>query len=298
MRVGSANVYLPSSPHASALRLKARTRNTQVVHTKSHTMSNNHQAVSKKGARRPFPQDRQTVLDIVRQSQLIPSFPLVRRMKLGDVVQARGLSSLKVGWTTLFGKAYAIVCQNHSELREMFVSYPYKHLYCHPHSVASISIHRADMDGRHRLIFGRWINPESASLVDLQNQLDFFCTAPMALAYREGTILENRSVLVRRFVWWWVMNCSGRKRAKHIGTFSISSLGGQGSLNAHHPLITTTSLAFGPIAENGQCEVVLICDHRTLDGMLGAKALEVLESVLCNQVVEELVNTRSLCKVA
>ncbi len=240
------------------------------------------------GSRRPFPQHRQTILDLLQASRNVPSFPLVRKMNLSEVVSARKTSSLNVGWTTLFGKAYAIVCEELLELRELFVPYPFRQLYCHPHSVASMSIHRTDDQGQQRLIWGRWNKPESTSLVELQQQLDFMRTAPMAEAFREGMILERRSEPIRRFVFWWLMNCSGKKRAKHVGTFSISSLGGQGALNAHHQLVTPSSLAFGPIDTNGECEVVLICDHRSIDGMLGARALELLESVLCDEITEEL----------
>ncbi len=253
---------------------------------------------SPRGTRRPFPKHRQTILDLLQASQKIPSFPLIRKMNLSEVVRARQTSSLKVGWTTLFGKAYAIVSEELPELRELFVRYPHKHLYYHPHSVASMSIHRRDEQGQYRLIWGRWNKPESTSLVQLQHQLDFMCTAPLDEAFRAGMILERRSAPIRRFAFWWAMNCSGRNRAKYIGTFSISSLGGQGALNAHHPLITPSSLAFGPITSKGECEVVLICDHRTLDGILGAQALELLESVLRNQIAEELTLPSSVSAVA
>jgi hypothetical protein len=84
------------------------------------------------------------------------------------------------------------------------------------------------------------------------------------------------------------MNLSGRKRAKHIGTFSISSLAGHFALNLHHPLITASSLAFGPIDASGTMEVVLISDHRTIDGALAATALSRLEAKLCGEVLSEL----------
>ncbi len=245
-------------------------------------------AISSKGSRRPFPKYRETVLDIIRVSQGVPSFPLVRTMDLGELSSVRKACSPRIAWSTLFAKAYGTVCQQTPELRELFVRYPTKHLYRHPNTVASLSVHRKDNDGNERLIFGRWSNPESTPLIALQQQLDMFSQAPIAEVFGEGLMLERRSAMIRRFVWWWVTHWSGRKRAKHIGTFSISSLGGQGALNAHHPLITTSSLAFGPIDTTGRCEVVLICDHRTLDGVLGAKAMETLEGILSDQMVEEL----------
>jgi hypothetical protein len=241
-----------------------------------------------KGSRRAFPKYRETVLNIIRVSQKVPSFPLVRTMQLGELSAVRKASTSRIAWSTLFAKAYGLVCHRHPELRELFVKYPNKYLYLHPNSVASLSVHRRDEEGNHRLIWGRWNSPESSTLMELQEQLDGFCNAPIGEVFGEGLFLERMPSLVRQFVWWWVTNWSGRQRAKRIGTFSISSVGGQGALNAHHPLITTSSLAFGPVDDNGNCEVVLLCDHRTLDGVLGATALQELEKTLVGQIVDEL----------
>jgi hypothetical protein len=268
-----------------------RTSNLGSRQTPAPNMLNEHSEVPStagKGSRRPFPKYRETVLDIIRVSQNVPSFPLIRTMQLKQLACVRKEASSRIAWSTLFAKAYGLVCARLPELREIFVPYPRKHLYRHPHSVASLSVHRQDDSGNERLIWGRWKSPESTPLVELQQQLDAFSHAPMNQVFREGLILERRSALTRRFVWWWVTHWSGRNRAKHVGTFSISSVGGQGCLNAYHPLVTTSSLAFGPIDTAGFCEVVLICDHRTLDGVLGARALEMLEQVLSSQIAEEV----------
>jgi pyruvate/2-oxoglutarate dehydrogenase complex dihydrolipoamide acyltransferase (E2) component len=76
------------------------------------------------------------------------------------------------------------------------------------------------------------------------------------------------------------MRWAGRKRAKNLGTFSISSLGHLGALNGYHPLVTTSSLAIGPIEPTKPTDVVLLCDHRVLDGVLAAVALASLEEKL------------------
>ena len=250
-------------------------------------------AQSRKGSRRPFPSYRKTVLDIIRVSQSIPSFPLIRSMNLRDIAQSRKDSSVRISWTTLFAKAYGLVCARIPELREMYVAYPRNYLYRHPHSVGSVSIHRRDEVGNERLIWGRWKSPETTSLCDLQSQLESFSNSPIDEVFREGLILERRSAWMRRFIWWWVTNWTGRNRAKHIGTFSISSVGGHGALNAYHPLVTTSSLAFGPIDPDGNCEVVLICDHRTLDGVLGASALQLLEEILSSEMLDEVAKLSS-----
>ena len=262
-------------------------------------MITNDDANSRRGMRRAFPKHRHTVLDIIRVSQSVPSFPLFRSMQLGELSHARKVCSERIAWSTLFARAYGLVCEQLPELRELFVRYPSKYLYRHQHSIGSLSVHRTDDAGNERLIWGRWNSPESTPLVVLQQQLDQFVSAPIAEVFGEGLMLERRSAIVRRLVWWWVTNCSGRNRAKHIGTFSISSLAGQGALNAHHPLITTSSLAFGPLDASGKCEVVLLCDHRTLDGVMGARAMEILEATLSIRMVEELMSiTQPIAKLA
>ncbi len=254
------------------------------------------EATPHKGSRRPFPKHRNTVLDIIRISQAVPSFPLIRRMHLNKLSCIRKSAQVRIAWSTLFAKAYSLVCCRIPELREIFVTYPRNHLYRHPHSVASLSVHRKDDDGNERLIWGRWKSPETTSLIELQQQLDAFSHAPIRDVFGEGLLLERCPAWFRRLVWGWVTTWSGRNRAKHIGTFSISSVGGHGALNAYHPLVTTSSLAFGPIDEEGKCEVVLICDHRTLDGVLGAIALEMLEEMLTTQIADETLALFPLAK--
>ena len=58
--------------------------------------------------------------------------------------------------------------------------------------------------------------------------------------------------------------------------------------NRLHPCLLTTSLSFGPIEEDGRCLVALQCDHRVLDGMVAARALQSIGQLLTGQVLEEL----------
>lgn len=235
-----------------------------------------------------FPRHRLTVLDILAASRTVPAFPIHRAFELASVELARRESPVKIGWTALFLKAFAMICTEAPSLRDLFVSYPMRHLYRHPHSVASVSVHRKDANGNERLIWGQMRNPESLSLIEIQRELGRLVTAPLREVYKDGMILEAFPVPIRRLAWWWVMRWSGRKRAKHVGTFSVSSLGGHGCLNAYHPLVTSTSLAMGPLTDMGTMEVVLLCDHRMMDGMLGAQALVRLEEWLQTEIVEEL----------
>ena len=68
------------------------------------------------------------------------------------------------------------------------------------------------------------------------------------------------------------LNLSGFKRAKRLGTFTISSLGNLG-VEQHHPISPlTTYLTFGPISASGEVNVKIIYDHRVMDGRTVAVA--------------------------
>jgi hypothetical protein len=151
-----------------------------------------------------------------------------------------------------------------------------------------VTVHRKDDAGTDRLIWGRIENASSKSLLEIQKYLNDCVTLPLSEVYRDGLRLETTLWFIRKVAWWWIMRCSGRKKSKLIGTFSISSLGGRGCLNMFHPLITTSSIAFGPINLDGGMQVVLICDHRVMDGMVGAAALQSLSNVMQTSILDEL----------
>lgn len=241
-----------------------------------------------KGTKRRFPAHRQTVMDILAASRAVPAFPLLRSFQLGATEAARKACPTRIGWTTIFLKAYALVSMEIPQLRERYVRFPTEHIYLHPSTVASISVHRNDENGNPRLIWAKICNAENIELPTLQGYLNDAIIKPLREVYRDGCILERSPKFLRRLCWWWAMNCSGRKHCKHVGTFSISSLASQNCLNAYHPLITTTSLAYAPVNEGGVSSIALICDHRTLDGMVAAQALNLLESKLQNEIVNEL----------
>jgi hypothetical protein len=89
-------------------------------------------------------------------------------------------------------------------------------------------------------------------------------------------------------LWGWTLNVAGGKRHRRVGTFSLSTLAGQGSLNRGHPSILTTSLTYGPLDERGEMVVTLLCDHRVLDGVAAARAVNALREVMCGQIADEL----------
>ncbi len=195
---------------------------------------------------------------------------------------------IRLSWVALFIRAYGLTCQAIPELRQLYASYPWARLYEHPYSVGSITIHRDDPRGGKRLIWGRFDNPESKPLLEIQCHLEHSLHHPLEQVFRDGIRMERLPQWMRRFSWWMAMNWQPRQRAKKIGTFSISTLSGEGILNRGHPLVATSSLAYGRCDDRGECPVTLLADHRVLDGVLAAQSLARLEETLSHQVLDEV----------
>jgi len=238
-----------------------------------------------RGQRRLVPVERRTPIDVSIVAKRVPSFPIISRVDVSAVERWR--QSLKdkgkrVGWSALLAHAYGQVSQEIPELRDVYVARPLAYVYRHPEPIASLTIHRSDSAGKERLIWARIPSPQALSLEDLQAKVDYFSTAPIEEFFKDGLRLERRLAVIRRLNWYLLMRWSGRKRAKHLGTFSISNLGHLGGLNLHHPIVTATSLAMGPIQPDGHCDLALISDHRVLDGVLASQAILMLADAIKN----------------
>ena len=247
------------------------------------------------GKQLAFPRNRRLILDICQASRSIPAFPVERTLQIGEVSDARCQTETRISWIAIFLRSYGLVCQKIPALRQVFVTYPWNHLYEHPNTVASVAIHREDPAGGKRLIWGRIPFPEFESLIQIQSRLDHATHATLNEVFRDGIRLERLPAPLRRFSWWLAMRWNGRRRAKKIGTFSVSTLAGESALNRGHPIVATSSLSYSRCDADGACHVTLIADHRVLDGVLAAQALQLLEETLNGQVFIEL---QALAKVS
>ncbi|HEY2759883.1 MAG TPA: hypothetical protein VGI75_04050, partial [Pirellulales bacterium] len=75
---------------------------------------------------------------------------------------------------------------------------------------------------------------------------------------------------------------------RRLGTFTMSTLAGEGVVNRMHQTFLTTSLTYGPLDDNGKALVTLLCDHRVVDGIVAARALTDLEAALHGPIATEL----------
>lgn len=235
----------------------------------------------------PISINRRLVLDGLSFARRVPLFPAEKAFELAEVAALRKQTARRVSWAAVFVKAYAMVARRHAPLRQTYVRWPWPHFVEEPNSTAMVVVNRQYF-GEDRICWGRLTNPEEQSLVDLQQQLDAYQTEPVDRIFRQQLRLSRMPTPLRRALYWLNMNFGGRKRAKRLGTFTMSTLAGQGVVNRMHQTFLTTSLTYGPLDDSGQTLVTLLCDHRVVDGIVAARALVELEATLKGAIAAEL----------
>jgi hypothetical protein len=239
------------------------------------------------GRKLPLSLPRRWIGDLLHSARAVPGVVVQRQINIAALTQAR--SQARVGWCSIFTKAYALVAREFPELRRAYLAYPWPHLYEHPFSVASVAIERRYL-GERAVFFAHLRAPEGQPLAALDESLRRYQEAPVESfgVYRRLIAVSRLPRPLRRLMWWVGLNSSGRKRACRMGTFGVSvySALGAESFNHHTPL--TTSLNYGVISPGGSVAVRIIYDHRVMDGATVARALARLERVLNTEILAEL----------
>src|SRR6185312_4422316 len=168
-----------------------------------------------------------------------------RTMHLGAVVAARKAVTDPPSWSSIFAKAFAITAKSFPPLRQLFLSYPWPHLYEYDTSVANVAVTRTE-DGE-LAVYGLIIkDPATASLGELAAWIDHAAQAPMEAnpALARQMKFARLPGLIRRPLFWIEMSV-GRLRGRYFGTFALSTITSFGSelILTVSPL--TTVLAYG-----------------------------------------------------
>ncbi len=212
-------------------------------------------------------------------------------MPLASLADARHTAAhkagLRIGWATIFTKAYALVAREMPALRSWYLPGLWPRRATSPESVATVSINRR-VDEVDTLFWAHLPTPDRQSLTQLQAEISRHASEPIEAVFRRQQELAGLPGWLRRGVLWWNLHTASRKRAKRMGTFSVSTLASHAAYNRLHPSPLTTSLAYGPLESDGRALVTLLADHRLLDGVPVARALERLEQVLLGEMVDEL----------
>ncbi len=214
-------------------------------------------------------------------------FSVERVMPLAEVAAARDAAGPRISWSVVWLKAYAAVCAKLPLLRTVYLRWPWPHFMESDEIVGSLIVNR--QDGEHqRLCYAQYYAPHEQTLAVLQEKLYHFQNDPIEKIYYKQILYTKIPNPLRLFLLWWQLNFSGRKRVTRYGTFTQSTLAGQGANNGDHQTLLTTSLCFAPLDRAGDCIGTLICDHRVIHGADAAEALRLLEEELRGPILEEL----------
>ena len=231
---------------------------------------------------------RRFMTDLLHFASKIPTVPVQRRMRLGEVARARDAAAVRVGWPAVFLKAYARVAARVPELRRAYVALPRPHLYEYPTSVASVAVER-EYEGEKAVFFGRIPDPADRPLAETAARLRQFAEAPIGeiKSFRKMLRLARLPRPLRRLLMWLGLNLP-RSRPAQFGTFGLSVYSALGAESLHPISPLTTTLTYGVIGKDGQVDVRLVYDHRVLDGATVARVLALLEAELTGAVCDEL----------
>jgi hypothetical protein len=225
--------------------------------------------------------------DMLYFANKAPSLPVQRRMALGALLEARKACPHRPPWTALFLRGYAILAQQTPELRRVYISAPWPHLYEYATSVGMVTVERTTPEGV-EVFAGRIKDPASRPLAELADILRRFNEAPLGeiKEFRRVLILGRLPVLLRRLLMWIALNVP--HRAHFFGTFALSVYSALGAESLRPLFPCTAVLNYGVIAADGSVDVRLNYDHRVMDGAVVARALQRFEEILTQNVVAEV----------
>jgi hypothetical protein len=237
----------------------------------------------------PLSLPRRLICDYLHFARKIPSIPVQRRMRLGEVVAARAAAAARPSWCALFTKAFAFVTDAWPQLRRAYMGFPRPHLYQHPISVMSVAIERRFGD-EDAVFFLHLSDPGRLSLPEIDARLRHAKDGPLEAfgAFRRVVRISRLPRPLRRLLWWVGLNVWGRKRAHFMGTAGVSAYAGLGAASLHPLSLLTSTLNYGVVEADGSVDVRLIYDHRVLDGGTVARALADLERILTHEILAEL----------
>lgn len=244
-------------------------------------------ASSYDGKRFAVPVSRRLSWDLLAFNHSVPLSAHDRMICVPLVANARSLSEVRIGWPTLFLKAFAIVAQQIPEFRRIWYRWPWAHLYQSPCSVAAMTMERI-VDSERWLFWARIQQPDQMSLSELQSRIDAFREQPAQKAFASQWRLAHLPTPLRRLIWWCNLNLVTRARVRRLGTFFLSTLASRGAEIQLPPSIHTCCLTYGPVHSDGTCRVTIAYDHRVMDGAVVADGLKLLEETLQSTILNEL----------
>jgi hypothetical protein len=231
---------------------------------------------------------RRLMVDFLALCRRVPVVAIERRMNLSSLIAARAGAADRPSWFAIFMKAFAAVSAARPELRRLFLTFPTERIYEYHRTIANLAVART-VDGVDGVLRYTIRDPETLTLAEIDALIHTARTDPIDSVpeYYRALRLGRAIKPVRRFFWWLGLHVVGKMKAKEFGTFGLTGVSALGSASLS-VLTPVNTLTFGVFEADGTVTVRFFYDHRVLDGIAPAKALEDLERALKSTTVDEL----------
>ena len=248
----------------------------------------------KRGRRLGLSLARRCMIDFLYFSKKISmnSVSAEKYMDLAPVIEARKQCATRISWYTIFLKAFAEVSAQFPELRQVYLSYPYPHIYEYTRTVGMVAIEREIADET-MVMYVKIDSPEKQSLQHLDEMLrDSKKVAPeQSLSFRRFLKFNRLPFLIRRFAWWVGFNFP-TFRLHYFGTFGVTGIGkGVRSLSIKSPL--GVNFVFDMTQPDHRPLFRMFWDHRIFDGVIVIQIMEELQRILNGSIADELLEGKS-----
>lgn len=239
--------------------------------------------------KRPLSLGRRMLCDYLHFSRGEHTASAERLMRLPDVVAARREASPRPSWGAIMTKAFALAARHHPEMRRAYFGFPWGHLGEFESQIGCVIVDRRVGD-EDVILLAPLIRPEAQSLRTLDRHLRAYKEEPVQSfrAFREALLLGRMPRPIRRFVWWLALHVLPSRRARHFGTFGVTTMSPFGAKTLTVPSLWTAFLHYGVVTEAGDVPVGLAFDHRVLDGAVVGFTLLEMEQALHHEIVDEL----------
>jgi hypothetical protein len=212
-----------------------------------------------------------------------------RLMHLADVVAARRAASPRPSWGAIMTKAFALAARNYPPMRQAYFGFPWGHIGEYDAQIGSVIVGRR-VGEEDAIFLAPLLRPEEQSLRELDARLRDYMEKPVTYfrSFREAIFIGRLPRPLRRLLWWLALNALPRRRARHFGTFGVTTMSPFGARTLQVPTIWSAFLHYGVITETGDVPVGIAFDHRIMDGAVVGYTLLEMEQALHHQIVAEL----------
>lgn len=243
----------------------------------------------------PLSLGRRVICDLLQLSMQVPRVSVQRVMQLAELATAREYAQPRPSWCSIFTKAYAKVVAYRPELRRALLTFPWERMVEYDNASADVAV-EMQLGNETNVFFVPLKTPDTMALTEIDERLNECKENPVERMQRlrRALMVARLPRVLRRMIWWSLLNISGAKRARYFNTFGVTSVAGRGAdlISPLAPCITV--LYYGALDARGRVSVSVTFDHRVMDGSAPARALVEMEEILNAEIRQELNALRRL----